>query len=140
MSPGLRRYAPRVGPNGPAPGVSLSPWHGSLCTSAIWMSLVQIRSAPLEPTHFVYLGLAIPAETWKEKDVQVSQVLAQYGLQGAEVHTGWIARRYPEQEKIVGFEFLDSAARRAAVVKNRNEWLIKTAALGSKEKRRALVL
>ncbi len=85
-------------------------------------------------SHFVYLGLAIPAETWKAKDVQVSQVLVKYGLQGDEIHTGWIARRYLEQERIAGFEGLDWAARRAAAIINRNEWLIKTAALGSRAK------
>jgi len=35
-------------------------------------------------SHFVYLGLAIPAETWKQKDQQVSAVLAKYGLVGSE--------------------------------------------------------
>lgn len=85
-------------------------------------------------SHFVYLGLAIPAETWKAKDQRVSAILAKYDLQGAEVHAGWIARRYPEQEKIPDFRKLDRPDRRAAVAAERNTWLIKTAALGSKSK------
>ena len=85
-------------------------------------------------SHFVYLGLAISATTWKAKDQQVSGILAKYDLQGAEVHTGWIARRFIEQELIPDFEKLGNAARRSAVRKAREEWLIKTAALGSKPK------
>lgn len=83
-------------------------------------------------SHFVYLGLAIPAVTWKAKDRQISTVLAKYGLQEAEIHAGWIARRYIEQERVPDFEKLDHAARRAAVETERQKWLIKTAALKSK--------
>jgi len=87
-----------------------------------------------DTSHFVYLGLAIPAEAWKQKDRRVSEILAKYELQGAEIHAGWISRRFPEQEKIPGFEKLDHPHRHAAVMQNRREWLIKTAALGSKDK------
>jgi hypothetical protein len=85
-------------------------------------------------SHFVYLGLAIPAESWKAKDKKVSEILQRYSLQGEEVHTGWIARRYLEQERIPNFANLDHAVRRAAVQVEREKWLIKTAALGTREK------
>ncbi|MCY3019828.1 MAG: DUF3800 domain-containing protein [Planctomycetota bacterium] len=80
-------------------------------------------------SHFVYLGLAIPAETWKAKDEEISAVLKKYGLENREVHTGWIARRYLEQERIAGFDAMNWDARRAAVEAERREWLVKTAAL-----------
>lgn len=85
-------------------------------------------------SHFVYLGLAIPAESWKAKDQQVSDILRRYSLQGEEIHTGWVARRYVEQERIPDFEKLEHPARRAAVQAERATWLIKTAALGTREK------
>lgn len=80
-------------------------------------------------SHFVYLGLAVPAETWKTKDRQVSAILANYDLVGEEIHTGWILRRYTDQERIAGFDKLDGQARRKAVQAQRDTWLIRTAAL-----------
>ena len=62
-------------------------------------------------SHFVFLGLAIPGETWKDKDQQVTLIKRRYGLESAEIHTAWLARRYPEQEKIAGFEALLIAGR-----------------------------
>jgi hypothetical protein len=83
-------------------------------------------------SHFVYLGLAVPAETWKAKDKQVSDILANYDLAGEEIHAGWVSRRYVDQERIAGFEKMDSLARRKAVEKEREAWLIRTAALKNK--------
>ena len=85
-------------------------------------------------SHFVYLGLAILATTWKAKDKQVSSVLAKYDLAGSEIHTGWVARRYIEQERIAGFEALSRTDRRAAANVERKKWLIETAALKSRDK------
>jgi hypothetical protein len=82
-------------------------------------------------THFVYLGLAIPAVTWKAKDKQVSAVLAKYDLANSEIHAGWIARRYLEQERIANFEGLNRTDRRLAVEAERRAWLVRTAALKS---------
>ncbi len=83
-------------------------------------------------SHFVYLGLAIPAVTWKARDHDISQILSRYGLAGKEIHAGWISRRFVEQEKIPGFRAMDWPARQAACVKERNAWLIRTAALKPK--------
>jgi Protein of unknown function (DUF3800) len=84
-------------------------------------------------SHFVYLGLAIAAETWKAKDREVSQILTKYELAGQEVHAAWLARRYPDQEKIQGFDSMSRPDRRKAVTTERNAWLVRTAALKSKE-------
>jgi hypothetical protein len=83
-------------------------------------------------SHFVYLGLAVPAETWKAKDQQISAVLADYNLLGEEVHAGWILRRYVDQERVADFEKMDGEARRKAVQAERDAWLIRTAALKNK--------
>ena len=80
-------------------------------------------------SHFVLLGLAIPGETWKQKDIEVSRIKQRYGLAQQEIHSGWIARRYLEQEKIPNFEALSYDNRRATVQKARDAILISKAAL-----------
>lgn len=89
-------------------------------------------------SHFVYLGLAVPAETWKAKDKQVSGILGNYDLAGEEIHTGWLLRRYLEQERVADFGKMDSQARRKAVEAERNAWLLRTAALKSKSQLESL--
>lgn len=66
--------------------------------------------------HFVLLGLAVSAETWKAKDNQVSAIKSRYGLAEAEVHTAWMARDYVEQRSIPNFSNMDRASRRRAVL------------------------
>lgn len=46
-------------------------------------------------SHFIFLALSIPGETWKVKDQQVTVIKRRYGLEHDEVHAGWLARRYP---------------------------------------------
>jgi hypothetical protein len=71
-------------------------------------------------THFVLLGLAIPDTSWKSKDLDVSKIKSRYGLSNAEIHTGWMLRTYPEQNKIPNFDSLDYPARIRAVESVRN--------------------
>ncbi len=80
-------------------------------------------------THFVLLGLSIEAWDWRSQDRAVSVVKRKFGLGDAEIHTGWMTRRYLEQEKIPDFQKLDSPARRAQVRKERDAQLIKEDAL-----------
>jgi hypothetical protein len=81
----------------------------------------------------VLVGLSIEAWDWKGQDRDVSAIKRSVGLAGAEVHTGWMTRRYLEQEKIPDFASLDSPARRLVVRNARDAQLIKTQALkGSK--------
>jgi hypothetical protein len=65
-------------------------------------------------THFVLLGLSIPAEQWKSLDKALGAIKAACQLDDAEIHTAWMHRRYSEQESVVGFDSMDSEARRAA--------------------------
>lgn len=65
--------------------------------------------------HFVLVGLAIPGETWRQKDDAVSAVKARYGLAEAEIHTAWMLREYAEQRAIPGFEGMPSHERVNAV-------------------------
>lgn len=80
-------------------------------------------------SHFVLLGLSIQGETWKAKDNQITLVKQRFGLERAEIHSGWISRRYVEQEKIRNFDALGIAQRREAVQKARDEFLVRKAAL-----------
>lgn len=75
------------------------------------------------------LGLSIEAWDWRGQDRAVSVVKRKFGLYGAEIHTGWMTRRYLEQEKIPNFQTLDWPARRAQVRKERDAQLIKEDAL-----------
>jgi hypothetical protein len=78
-------------------------------------------------------GIASPAATWHQKDREVNGIKARYGLKDAEIHTGYIARRFPEQDHIVNFEQMDENQRRAAMVNERKNSLIKAAALKTGE-------
>lgn len=91
------------------------------------------ESGTPEPTggtsHFVLVALSIPAQTWKDKDRDISAIKAQFDLEPAEIHAGWMARRYLEQERIVNFAAMDHAQRRAEVKKVREEALVRKVAL-----------
>lgn len=75
--------------------------------------------------HFVLVGLAIMAEAWKSKDAQIDQIKAKYGLQGAEIHTAWMLREYPEQKFIKDFPSHTREERRRLVVALRTQNLAK---------------
>jgi hypothetical protein len=79
-------------------------------------------------SHFVLVGLAIPAEQWKVFDRQVSVCKDSFGLREAEIHAAWMARRYVEQEQIANFASMSRAARRTAVLEKRDEALIRVSA------------
>jgi hypothetical protein len=86
-------------------------------------------------SHFVLLGLAIPAETWKQKDNEISAIKLKHRLGTAEIHTGWMVRRYQEQEQIAGFEQMSETDRRAAVTRARTVALNAAAARGAQPAR-----
>jgi hypothetical protein len=80
-------------------------------------------------SHFVLIGMSIEAWDWKNQDHAVTEVKKKFGLINAEVHTGWMTRRFIEQEKIKDFDALDWPSRRAQVQSARDAHLIKTVAL-----------
>jgi len=91
-----------------------------------------------QTSHFILIGLAIPAVAWHEYDKRVNAIKARYGLKDIEIHTGFIARRFPEQEHIPDFDKLDSIQRRAAVKTERDKSLIKAAAIKSVDRLKGL--
>ena len=80
-------------------------------------------------SHFVLLGLSIEAWDWRNQDRAVMVVKRKFGLADAEIHTGWMTRRYLEQERIPNFQTLDWPTRCAQVRQERAAQLIKTDAL-----------
>lgn len=78
------------------------------------------ESGTLEPdptsSHFVFVGVAIPAETWKQKDRDVFAVKRRFELERAEIHAGWMLRPYPEQDRVPEFASMDYPTRRNAVL------------------------
>lgn len=86
----------------------------------------------LEPNskHFVIVGLAIPLKSWKTYDQQLRRLLQRHRLAGSELHAAWMARRYPEQERITDFAALADEDRRKAVTLERKKDLGKAALRG----------
>jgi hypothetical protein len=64
--------------------------------------------------HFVLLGLAVRIDHWKTLDANLEREKAAFDLAGIEIHTGWMTRRYSEQESITGFDQLSRKDRREA--------------------------
>jgi hypothetical protein len=88
-----------------------------------------------QTSHFVLLGIAIPAYTWHIKDAAITGIKQRFGLsETAEIHTGFIARRFPEQETIPGFEAMQPVARRAAMLLARKNALIRLVATGTADR------
>ena len=82
-----------------------------------------------QTTHFVLLGLSVPASSWKKKDAEITAIKRKYGLQGQEIHTAWIARRFQEQEVVPAFQDLTYDERRTAVRTERDRRLTSRAAI-----------
>jgi hypothetical protein len=70
-------------------------------------------------SHFVLFGLAIPVDKWAEYSGQVAQIKRRHDLLGKEIHTAWMARKYPMQEHTPNFANLSRNDRRSAVQKKR---------------------
>ncbi len=92
----------------------------------------------LGTSHFVLVGLSIEAWDWKRQDQAVTTVKSRFGLANTEVHTGWMTRRYIEQEKIANFSTLDWTERRLQAQRERENQLIRVGALKGPNKAQEL--
>lgn len=79
-------------------------------------------------THYILVGLAIPIETWQGRDREITGVKAAFSLQDIEIHSGWMTRRYLEQERIPNFVTLGRDQRRTVWNRERDATLIRIAA------------
>ena len=80
---------------------------------------------PGNTSHFVLVGLSIPIWFWKRCDDDVSNIKKRYALGDAEVHTGWILRKYLEQKRVPNFDSLDYIQRRSQVEQIRKSELFR---------------
>jgi hypothetical protein len=80
---------------------------------------------PGNTSHYVLAGLAIPISFWKQCEAGITKIKQKYNLLDAEVHTGWIFRRYLEQSKIPNFDQLDYSQRRHQVGKLRKTEILR---------------
>lgn len=87
---------------------------------------------PAGTTHFVLVAFAIPASTWKDRDARLQAIKSRHRLVGEEVHTAWLLRSYPEQNRISGREGMSDAERRSAVNRERKIDLGKASLRGEK--------
>lgn len=91
-------------------------------------------------SHFVYLGIAIPADKWRSKDEEIDSLKSRYQLVDVEVHTAWMIRKYPEQQQVTDFSTLSYADRKSAALKKRQQnlaaWVVGKDSKQLKEKRK----
>jgi len=92
---------------------------------------------PGNSSHYVLAGLSVPIWHWKTCDSEILGIKKQYGLEGAEIHTGWILRSYIEQSKIPSFANLKAQDRRRAAERYRNETLLRLQKEGGRRYRQA---
>jgi len=89
-----------------------------------------------QTTHFVLLALSIPAANWRTHDNEIADLKATYDLTNAELHAGWLPRRYLEQESVAGFDGLTWTERRIRVDARRRVLLAKAGAKGPKHRQK----
>src|SRR5580765_6160925 len=80
-------------------------------------------------SHFVLLAVTLDAQKWKLRDQAIAEIKGRYGVEGAELHAGWMARKYVEQELVSGFAGLSSEERTLRALRKREELLLRRAAL-----------
>ena len=89
---------------------------------------------PGNTSHFILAGISIPIWKWKSCDKDIQSLKSKYGLESAEIHTGWMHRTYDEQNKIPGFDELSRGNRRNEVVRYRNAKILRLQASGETKK------
>ncbi len=70
---------------------------------------------PGTTSHFILAGVSIPIWHWRNADREITRIKQRYELNGAEIHTAWMLRKYIEQSRIKNFERLPSGSRRSRV-------------------------
>ena len=70
---------------------------------------------PGTTSHYILAGLSVPIYHWKTCEDDVNAVKARYHIGECEIHTGWLIRKYPEQDQIVAFDSLPYPQRAAQV-------------------------
>lgn len=77
-----------------------------------------------KPDHFVLLGIAIPIDSWSVCSSEIRLIKDRHHLKDQELHTAWMAQKYPEQERIIDFHKKGHTERRRLVQNQRSNALL----------------
>ncbi len=80
---------------------------------------------PGNTSHYILAGLSVPIWHWRTCEDEISAIKRRYALESAEIHTGWIMRRYQEQIRISNFASLNHAQRRSEVERIRRAEILR---------------
>ncbi|MEA2077291.1 MAG: DUF3800 domain-containing protein [Candidatus Marinimicrobia bacterium] len=90
-------------------------------------------AVPGNTSHFILAGLAVPVEFWKKCDKDISKLKKKWKIEGNEIHTAWMLRKYIEQKRISKFENMTYDQRRAEVKRFRTKELYRLQRSNSKQ-------
>jgi hypothetical protein len=79
---------------------------------------------PGNTSHYVLAGLSIPVWHWRDAEKEIYNIKQKYSLQDAEIHSGWLTRKYIEQNKVPDFSNLNFPQRIYEVEKYRKTQLL----------------
>ena len=79
---------------------------------------------PGNTSHFILAGITIPIHCWTSYDREISVIKKKFDIEGIEIHTGWLLRKYQEQVRIPDFDKLSYKQRRSAVTSYRTTILL----------------
>jgi hypothetical protein len=80
---------------------------------------------PGNTSHYILAGLSIPIWHWRTCEDEIRVIKHRYSLESAEIHTGWIMRRYQEQNRIPNFDSLNYTQRRSEVERIRRSEVLR---------------
>jgi hypothetical protein len=80
---------------------------------------------PGNTSQYVLAGISVPIWHWRTCDDEITAIKRKYALESAEIHTGWIMRRYQEQIRIPNFEALTYPQRRSQVERIRRSEILR---------------
>lgn len=80
---------------------------------------------PGNTSHYILAGLSVPIWHWRTCEDEISAIKRRYALESAEIHTGWIMRRYQEQIRIPNFESMNHTQRRSEVERLRRSEILR---------------
>ncbi len=88
---------------------------------------------PGPTSHYVLVGLSIPADKWRRYFDDIEHVKRRYGLEDREIHVAWMMRRYPEETAIRSFGSMSFDDRRKAALEHRQASLSRLKAADSRK-------
>ncbi len=86
---------------------------------------------PGNTSHYILAGLSVPIWMWRTCDSDISRIKKKYALEGRELHTAWMMRKYLEQSKITDFDSLTFFERGQAVEQWRRAELLRLQKTGA---------